>query len=249
MIIIDAAEIEHWTPDFSSSEQQNPDWVRLRFRDQLLCNSMSWVDWSTNPVQVEICEQCGVIHCASGGYVQISRLGDLIVWTRPTSPRDDNGTLPEYRASSGIRHFGAIAIPVAVWNQWRQQMTLPEAADLPIMTGDDLVALWLAGIPRSSQCGVVEEVVPMLQRNLLAADTLDVEAAIQTVGRVIGRMQAWTKRPLVGAIKTAATTNARVESLYCDGPKFEEWPAIASIGDDYFPALSREWIAVLDPAP
>ena len=249
MIVLDVANLEHWTPDFSTSEQQNPDWVRLRFHDQLLCNSLSWVDWSTNPVQVEICDQCGVTGCTSGGYVQVSQLGDLIFWTQPILSVDDDRATSEYEASSGIKHFGAIAIPVALWNQWRHETTLPEATDLPAMTGNDLVQLWLAGIPTSLRCTVVGDVLPMLHRTLLAADTLDIDMAVHTVERVIDRMRGWMKRPVVGAIKSAKIANARVESLYCDGPRVEEWPAIASLGQDYVPALSREWITVLDPAP
>ena len=48
-------ELVAWRPDFSSSGQSDPDWTLVRCRGERLTNALNWVDWSENPVQVELC--------------------------------------------------------------------------------------------------------------------------------------------------------------------------------------------------
>jgi hypothetical protein len=109
MFVCAEPRLETWSPDFSSSGQADPIWARLRCGGVELCNSLGWVDWLENPVQVQLCESCGTPFCADGGFVHISRLGDLILWT---APQDSPDPAAPHEA---LKTLGAIAFPAAVW--------------------------------------------------------------------------------------------------------------------------------------
>src|SRR5688500_17319503 len=83
MLLCDAPEFERWKPDFSSSGQESPDWTRVTCAGELVTNALEWIDWEDLPVQAVLCEQCGVTGCELGGRVQLSRLGDHVLWTAP----------------------------------------------------------------------------------------------------------------------------------------------------------------------
>jgi len=83
MVFCSSPSFETWSPDFSSSELTNPTWTRLRLDRTELCNSLEFVDWINNPVQVQICDACGTVGCASGGYIHLSTIGEFVIWTRP----------------------------------------------------------------------------------------------------------------------------------------------------------------------
>jgi len=83
MVLCDQPIIEKWSPDFSTSGVPDPHWTRLRHGQTVLCNSLEWIEWSGNPVQVELCDACGTVGCASGGYVHVSAFGNVVLWTMP----------------------------------------------------------------------------------------------------------------------------------------------------------------------
>ncbi len=76
---------ERWSPDFSDTSLSNPIWTYLSDERAILCNSLEWTDWSANPVQVEVCDQCGTSACASGGYVHISTFERLCILDKTSS--------------------------------------------------------------------------------------------------------------------------------------------------------------------
>lgn len=63
------------TLDFTSSGQWMHATMQLFADDQRIANAVDLIDWADDPVQVEVCEQCGTIHCAPGGWVSFRRCG------------------------------------------------------------------------------------------------------------------------------------------------------------------------------
>ena len=103
MLLYDKPSLEKWSPDFSSSGQSSPVWTRLKYGQVELCNSLEWTDWTPNPVQVQICDACGTPGCASGGYVHISVLNDLVLWTVPQPSGDQWTRQPGCHRDRGVR--------------------------------------------------------------------------------------------------------------------------------------------------
>ena len=111
MIIFDDIRLEKWRPDFSSSGQRSPDWTKLVYRDWIICNSIEHTDWSGNPVQVILCDQCGHEGCGHGNYVHVSRLGEHIIWARPQIEIADDYDANMYGMPHYLKDFGSILIP------------------------------------------------------------------------------------------------------------------------------------------
>ena len=82
------AVLKKWSPDFSSSSQSDPTWTRIVVDDFVVCNSIEYTDWATNPVQIHQDEFCGF--GPTGYNVDITRLGTNVLWT-PTPPSESDG--------------------------------------------------------------------------------------------------------------------------------------------------------------
>lgn len=117
MLYCQEAAVESWSPDFSDSGGITPVWTRVRYGRIVLCNSLEWADWQTNPVQVEICDQCGTSACASGGYVHVAVLNDVVLWTMPSGgPSGEGGVFP----ATAIERYGSIAFAPELWRSFQE---------------------------------------------------------------------------------------------------------------------------------
>jgi hypothetical protein len=106
-----------------------------------------------------------------------------------------------------------------------------------------MIDAWAIGLGRPDR---IDELVPMLRRRLIAADTL-------TIGTAIGWIEHWLEWfgrradcAVDGGLREPDAIGARVETLHFDGPAAEDWPALAQTGDAYLPAL--DWNRVFLPA-
>src|SRR5262249_49780175 len=139
------ADLVPWTPDFSSSGQRSPRWTKLVCEGVELCNSIEWAEWGENPVQVQICDECGTPMCASGGYVHVSRLGNDLLWTPPTLQDLDERDAAAHAASYAVRKKGALLIPGASWAEWRRRFSsLPSFDTFPETRRIDLAQAWIS---------------------------------------------------------------------------------------------------------
>jgi len=216
------------------------------FKGIVLCNSLEWAEWAQNPVQVEICEQCGIVRCATGGYVHASRISEHIFLTRPRATDDDTWSEEEYTPGAAIRQFGALAVPTAIWQRWGQVVSLPSATVFPMATGEVLGDVWLSGIPSYYGCHTLADVLPMLRRYLLAADSMEIDLAIAKVAELISLIEKWTGRPTDGSMIPIPSEALKVEKLYLDGPTCKEWPAFAMKDNKALPLLSSEWALTIE---
>ncbi len=223
MFVCHDLRTETWSPDFYSSGQASPVWTRVTSGATLITNSLEWVEWEDNPVQVVLCDACGHVHCASGGYVHVSRLGDFILWSSPQTPEEE----PPYV----LRTLGALAIPVATWNLWSAGIPDVPHADRLVRANPAAVAdAWILGPARTT-----DSIVRYLREQLVGGDTLEKDAAIALVERALASLG--TSEP---AFEVVSSAGARLETLYFDGPRDLDWTAFAFAGAETFLALDRE---------
>lgn len=245
MIACDDAVLEQWHPDFSSSSQRNPSWTRATCSGVLLCNSLEWVRWLDNPVQVVLCDACGYDGCASGGYIHISRLGNHLLWTRPQINESDAWERDQYQAAWPLRRFGAVILTLATWTQWREFVPdLPEPNELPLATGREMLDAWLLGARGQRRVASSSELISALRGQVLASDSFAADVAINRVESVLAELSGLEARSAPGRLARATDVGAQVEVLYFDGPAEEDWAALALIGSRVIPAFSREWVFV-----
>lgn len=233
--------LEKWTPNFSSSGLVSPTWTRARCEKVELFNSLEWIGWADNPVQVVLCDACGHEGCAVGGYVHVSRLGDFVLWSRPQVDAEETWEVAQYEAAWPLKRFGAIAIPKDAWEQWRAVASLPEINALQQANGGAIFDAWFLAPARSRS---VDEIVPMLKDGLLGTDSLELADAIERVARWIGRLKDSSVSFANASLRSPTAIGARIETLYFDGPADEDWPALAIIDGVDYPLLDRDHVLV-----
>ncbi|MCO6438318.1 MAG: hypothetical protein J5J06_14580 [Phycisphaerae bacterium] len=255
MLSTESTSFDTWSPDFSSSGQQNPTWTRAVTCGQVLCNSMERVEWAGgNPVQVLLCEQCGCAGCNSHGYVQITRLSDSIIWTRPVFDSDIGGA---YRCLDALGGNGAIHVPETIWTEWQQRFdSLPDLSVFPRTTRSELIDAWLLEMPPCyraaegvsagdltvSPLARARLLIPNARDRLLACTSMDVPAAQRLLDRILKWAESGPAAPIDGAIRRR---DVEMEALYLDGHGTEDWHAFAIAGGNVYLAFGADW--VLDP--
>jgi len=158
MTICGESKTETWSPDFSSSEQPNPTWTRVRFRGAILANTLECVEWAENPVQFIVCDSCGTQDCASGGYVHVSRLADFVLLTAPQVGADDDWARTQYAPHVVLETLGAIAIPASMWANWRALIPgMPDPSIFPPANGQSLSMLIRGRTPNSRVAHIFHE--------------------------------------------------------------------------------------------
>jgi hypothetical protein len=65
--------------DFTSSGQGRPIKTQLVFDGTVVANAIELSEWSEEPVQLEVCAQCGFERCAPGGWAALRRLGNALL--------------------------------------------------------------------------------------------------------------------------------------------------------------------------
>jgi hypothetical protein len=185
-----------------------------------LCNGLEAVDWTSRPIQVEVCEACGTVGCDDAGYVQISRAGEDLLWTPPQ----------RRETSSAIRRHGAVLIRNAAWERCRMAVArVPAARDFATLRRLDLVHAWISGTHGIGRVESIDALEPMLASNLLACDSMDAAEG----RRLVSELLAWVRRApdatLDGAFVRAAQVGARVETFYYEGSPDDDWPAVSVV--------------------
>ncbi len=200
-----------------------------------------WAEWLHNPVQVQLCDACGSTGCGSGGYIHLSRVSELVLWTQPqTDPSTE-----QYPATA-LQRMGAIGFPAATWSMVIEaSANVPKLAMLQMANGRALSDAWSSTVRRFS---AETNFAATLRRKLLAADSLETDAAIAK----IEQWSAWfAKRNHIavdGRVVAIAECNARAEMLYFDGPSGDDWPALAEWNGSYYPLLDPSQFFVPDAA-
>ena len=127
--VIEASAVEL---DFSSSGQGRRAATAVSASGIRLFNAIEHVDVNPIATQVEVCEQCGITHCSSGGWVTFRRLGERVVWV-PAWDEMEKGEweMSEYRPPSFLQTQGAPVFSAPAWHRIRAlHHELPDAQAL-----------------------------------------------------------------------------------------------------------------------
>ncbi|HET7433153.1 MAG TPA: hypothetical protein VFN10_00425 [Thermoanaerobaculia bacterium] len=227
MFVCGELQTEVWQPDFSSSGQTSVPWTRVRCGSHAITNSLQWVEWSENPVQVLLCESCGIEGCAVGGYVHVSRLGDYALWSAPQISDDSE-------PAQFLRTLGALAIPMATWTQ-----LLPGVSHLAPANHAAVADAWILGPGRSAT-----SIIAFLEAKLAGGDTLSKAEAIALVERTLTSFRARATSPFEQPLLTLAESGARMETLHFEGAPKLDWPAFAFADGATYAVLERSGIIV-----
>ncbi len=239
MILCEEITREEWSPDFSLSSQTSITWQRLDCQGVMLCNSLEDADWLTNPVQVELCQSCGVEGCSTNGYVHCSTLDGFVFWTRPQSKR--------HGASTAVAQHGSVAFSSDIWEQLRTGVSgIPSADSLNRTNRIALAGAWANGPARPAD---LSRLLPMLQSQLLAADSLSRQEALRWMAHWLHWFEQGDEIPVGIRLTLLATSQLEVETLYLENCPGGAWPALARRGEAFVPLLGTGHALLLNPSP
>jgi hypothetical protein len=173
------------TLDFTSSGQGRPTTHQLLADDVLFANALGFTDWQELPVQLLVCESCGVVGCEPGGRLDIVRVGQFAVFVPAFAPMLENG-IHEYAAPEYSRTRGAPLFSAHGYLDLRRTIdcTMPAFEALRPMQGAELVRLlqWEAPIV---MLGRFPDQVQLRRPAVLAVSEGDVDVQAAELRRLI----------------------------------------------------------------
>ncbi len=233
MHLIDTLTIR--TIDKYLYQQGRTKWTQLCYQEKVLCNSLEWVDPIINPVQVMLCETCGIEGCSSHGYVHISRMDDYVVWSPPRWDEtiDLSGDSRLYR----LDEMGSLLFPAAEWGH----KVGSDSIDYPATTRRDLFISWLLDLYRQGSFDRWQDILLKLRQRSVRGSGLDHRAISSHLQQVISWFELAPDETLNGKLVLVDSLPAQVETIYLNDPP-QEWYPFAIAGGQVFPAFGKEWL-------
>jgi hypothetical protein len=162
--------------------------------------------------------------------VHVSRLASHVLWTPPRVDPSDPFESNQHRPSDPVRRHGGVAIRVEDWEARRRQFDgLPAAGEFPQTVRRDLLAAWRADAEIFGQLDSPDHLVELARTRAVAADPSTLDDALAQLERVAGWLRADLDAVVGGALVSASSGDAAVETIYLDVP------------DTFDPGVLREW--------
>lgn len=212
--------------------------------DTCLINAAAFCDFTCEPCQLLVCDQCGQRGCASGGYVSFRRLGDAVVWLPAflALMSDDEFertqfTPPDYLTCAD--HVGAVIAP-SVYAQLTSEIDkLPARNNLPPLTAKDVITS-IQMVAPLQVLGSFPHPAKLNHEIILAVSDGDTDSEIQAVNSFI---QSVTNRATPLAVMPAQPVSP-VE-FHLDGPGLPAWRDFVRFGNQF--GISIQPFGVLVP--
>jgi hypothetical protein len=249
MLACSALTTSVWSPDLSSSGRDQPRWTRIACDGTELINGLESVAWDAPNIQVQVCEECGTPDCEIGGYVRVTRLADIVLWSAPRPDLEHDWgqevAVTQFTPSVAVQRHGGVIISGDAWEQLRRaSQSVPALGDLPPSTRADVEQVWLAEARRGQVFDPASR--QELRRQLIAAHPIDLEAAATYVERLAGWFRAEPDAVIDGAFTPVRPDDPALVTLYLDQPE-REWTALFVSDEQASPAFAGAW--TLTPPP
>lgn len=209
--------------------------VVFHCQEKVLCNDLDFVDWSENPVQLMRCEKCGEYGCADPALVEISRLGDNILWSPPKSGEPLILSYYEERLYR-LNFWGSLFFPHSVW----QNVVGIDLTHFPQTTRADIMLSWMLEYYGLDDIKNGHEFLNEIRQNLRTGADLDHPAILEHLEHLLAWFKAAPAEPVSGKFIQSKTISVQIASLSFNA-RSREWPAFALVGDKALPAFSDGW--------
>jgi hypothetical protein len=214
------------TLDVSSSGQSNRAVTQIVADGTVFANAAELSSWGDAPVQVHLCEECGIEGCATGGWLVPRHVGVGVAFVPAFGEMLDADEEGVECAPTDFDQGMPVFLPDDYDRLRRWCAGLPPSAAVPVLTGDELLPSLQWEAP-SNVLGKFPDEVQLDQDLLLAASDGEISDVADMLERAIRRIdgagRAWLAPVPAGA---------RAVTLYLDAPGTPEWTALYTIGDE-----------------
>jgi len=207
----------------------------------VLCNDLYGADFVRsnqvdNPEQVMNCYGCGEWGCASAAKVQISKMGEYILWSPPVW-FDDPIELAHDGRFHLLTEWGSLLFPISAWSE----KTKTDITAFPAATRLDLMLSWLLEYYRLETINDQFELMAKVHQRLIKGTNLDKLTILKHLEQLITWFEAFPEESLNGNFVQANRVSAQIEHIYLVDPT-QEWPAFAMGDGHVYPAFGDGWV-------
>ena len=239
MIYCDSPTLEEWVAP-PQDDLPRPKWTKLLAGDLMLSNSVEFADWQADPVQPIACELCWHPGCAMAGLARIVNVKDLLVWVRPNWEDFSQSCYGWIGEQNLIRD--SVVIPTKVWSDLRCQCpALPSATSFPTPRREDLINLWMSGMPKDVRVRSTGKLDEQFWQTIIAADPLELSETRRVVRELLDWVRANPKSPVEGEVIEATSFGGSLNSVFFEGPPFTEWIVFATAKKVSF-VFDNRWV-------
>jgi hypothetical protein len=210
--------------DFSSAGLGQRRVTSLYADGERLANGLELLEFDAATLQVEVCEDCGIPHCATGGWVSLRRLGSSVLWLPCFDEMGKGGAAVNEYAPPNYR-YGSPCFGQGTYAQLRsREPRFPPIDDLRPIRSRDLARLMQLEAPgRALGCFPDQ---PFLKTDLVVASDHDRPTVLDALERLL--LAAWERD-----VPVAATPSATPVTLFLDLPHTPSWTPLAKRSHGY----------------
>ncbi|MBN2583169.1 MAG: hypothetical protein JXL80_08875 [Planctomycetes bacterium] len=209
--------------------------IRQLFGDGiLLANALEFIEWDERAAQMIVCEQCGMVGCADGGWVAFRSSGDLVLlipaFSAMTAPDEDQYyAYKGYQPPAYLRNLGIMYLERPQYERLCSlHSVFPPRESLFSLSGRELawVTQWEA--PARAWGSFPEPGAP--RRELLVASSEQLGDTLATLSDLLDRAQETQSEVTLVPCSPSST----VVSLFVDIPGIPEWKVLVNDGGQCF---------------
>ena len=225
--------------DFSSSEQGKPTFTALKIDDKDFINMVEGLEGEIDGNQIFqtiLCDHCGCYQCASGNWVALRQLNDLIFFIPAFEDLETDIDKGFYDPPYSFRQKGAYWLTITDFLKFKK--LVPEIDKLhriKTMTKFELLSLHKWDTPHK-MFGDFPNFKPLRKDHILAVSELDNDTLADLIEMKIKELENATKFKLESIIYVD-----KVVSVYLDDHSTTVWKALYKAEDDYELLLGGEF--------
>jgi len=225
--------------DFTSSEQGKPTFTALKIDGQDFINMVEGLEGEIGDNQIFqtiLCDHCGCYQCASGNWVALRQLVDLIFFI--PAFEELNTELDEgiYHPPYDLRQKGAFWLTITDFNKFKKLVPeIDKLTTIKDISKFELISLYKWDTPHK-MFGDFANFKPLRKDHILAVSELDIETLTNILEQKLKELENATEvsfDPLVYI--------DNIVTIYLDDHSTTEWKALYKTEDDYELLLGGEF--------
>lgn len=101
---VENLKFEKWISGLTTAGVDLITSYKVYINDICITSNLPQIDFEDDLLQIDVCTECFYIGCASGGYVQVLKDKDVIIWKEPLLHTNDDYERCQYGHSYGLKY-------------------------------------------------------------------------------------------------------------------------------------------------
>jgi hypothetical protein len=191
----------------------------LVFDGTVVANAIELTEWCDEPIQLEVCEQCGMVQCKTGGWGVARSMAGAVLFLPAFGAMEDD--LTEYSPPLWISEHGPALVPPSLVGSLREAVPWLPAVDSLKRVSASEVARSIQGFAPRQVLGRFPETPVLHGEKLCAVSKGDLSEVVAEVNGLLTSLA--TEEP----VKFREQDGSEAELiLYLDAIGYPEWAPV-----------------------